>query len=90
MLLRLAGHVRVLPVGQIQAFERAKLGEEVEVPEERGAAQAEALPTRVDEQLGGGEVAAARADQAGDCPPRPRQAVAGIGDGVDDRVHRGT
>ena len=33
MLLRLAGHVRMLPVGEIQALECAELGEKVQVPE---------------------------------------------------------
>ena len=47
MLFGLARHVRVVAVGQIEAFKRAEIGEEVQVAEERGPAQAESPATRI-------------------------------------------
>jgi hypothetical protein len=87
MLLGLTGDVRMLAVGQVEPFERAELSEEIQVPEERGAAQAEALSTGVAEEFGSGEVATPRTDEVRDGTARPRQAVAGVHNSSNDALH---
>ncbi len=87
MLFGLTGHVSVVAVGEIEAFERSELGEKVQVPEERGPAQAEAPATRIDEEIGRREVAAPRADEVGHGTPRLSEPITGVGDCLHDPLH---
>ena len=87
MLFRLTRYVRVFAVGKIKSFERAQLGEEIQVSKHRCTSQADPLPTRFYEQVRGGEMTAPRADEVGDGTPRPRQPVASVCDGFNDPLH---
>ena len=87
MLLRLTGHVRVITAGEIQALERAELGEEVEVAEQRCAADTNLALASLVHEVGRGEVAGLPADERGNSLAGPCQTVARVGDGPGDHIH---
>ena len=87
LLLGLAGNIRVLPARKIKAFERAEFGEEIKVPEERGAAQAEVLSAGVAKEIGRGEVAAPRSDEVGHGTARLSQPISGVDDRLIHSMH---
>lgn len=83
---RSAPDVRVLARRQVDALEQLQLGQEVERPEERRAADAEPARPRDRGKVGRGEMAVLALDQLGEGESRGREPVARAVEGVDDRV----
>lgn len=67
MVERFAGHVCVFTVGQVDPFEKPKLGEQLQRPEDRCPTNRScSLQGGVAEEVSRGECSAAGADQIGD------------------------
>ena len=58
MAARLAGDVGMVAIGQVDALDEARREEQVQGPEDRSPADLQPSPFRVDQQVGGAEVAA--------------------------------
>ena len=86
-----AGDVRVVAAGQVDALDRPKLRQDVEGSEDRGASDAPALARRVVDEVCRREVALPTGDQVDDRTPGGGRAVAGPAQGRIDggrvRVH---
>ncbi len=78
---RLAGDVGVLAGRQVEALDGVQIGQDVERPEDRRPADAEASGSGVGDQIGRGEVPGSRRDQLGDRPPGAGQPIAGVVEG---------
>ena len=68
-----AGDVGVFAGRQVEALDRPQLGQDVERPEDRRAADPQPAGAGVRDQVGRGEVAIAAGDQVHDGPSRSRQ-----------------
>src|SRR5829696_3517299 len=79
--------VRVLAVRKIEPLQHAELEHHLERSEQRRATDVEASGARRAGELGRGEVAPVRHDQVGERAPGRREAVAGVVEGPDDRIH---
>ena len=87
------GHVGMLARGQVEALQDVQLGEEVECPKDRGAADAQAACSGVSDEVRGREVTAPRDDELGDREARLGQPMAGPVESRDQRLdghHGGT
>ena len=82
---RLAGHVGVLAGRQVQALQDAQLREQVQRPEDRGPADAQAARPGVIDEVRRGEVALAGHDQLRHGTAWPGQAVPGAVQRGDER-----
>ena len=82
---RFAAHVGVLTGRQVQALHGAKILEDLERPEDRGATHAEVLVARRVHQVGRREVAVLLGDQRRQRPAWLGQAVAGAFERGHDR-----
>lgn len=78
VVARIARDVGVLPGRKIEAFDRLDVDQEVERPEDRGPAKTEATTTRLDDEVGGREVAVLLGDQPGDSAAWFRSSVAAL------------
>src|SRR3990170_6567526 len=65
VVIRPAGDVSVLAVGEVDALDGVELDEDVESPEYRGAADAQPSPARIGGQVGGAEGTLARGEGVG-------------------------
>ena len=94
MVGRGAAHVGVLAAREVDALDRAELGQDVQGPEDRRAADPQAADPRLVDEIRRREVARLGADQARDREPRFGQSVAGTverqGQWVDGIHVRGT
>jgi hypothetical protein len=85
VVARFAGHVRVVPVGQLQALDDAQLHEEIEGAKDRCPADGKVSCAGVGGEVGRSEMAFARRDQARDQSARfshpPTGAVQGVEEG---------
>jgi hypothetical protein len=80
----LAGHVGVLAAGQVEALDRAEVGQHIERAEDRGAADTEASLAGVRYQVGRREMPVASCDQVGDRAASLGESVSGVIEGVLD------
>lgn len=74
VLVRLTRDIGVLPAGQVDALQSTLLGQHVERPEDRRAADADVARPSVGDQVCRGEMAAASSHERGNGAPRTGRA----------------
>jgi hypothetical protein len=81
MVNGLAGDVGVLTGRQIESFDGVQVGQDVQGPEDRRPADAEAPSMGVCDQIGRGERTVLRSDEVGDGLPGAGSAISGVVEG---------
>lgn len=82
VLLRRTRDVRVLAAGQVEAFERAELGEKLQVSEQRRPTDPHPPSLGVSEEVRRREVVYAIPNELSDRAARPGQPIAGVTYGI--------
>ena len=82
---RRAADIRVLAARQVEPFDDAQLGEDLERAEDRRPSDPEATAPSLAHEIGRREMADLVGDELGDGAPRRRQAVPGAIEGHEER-----